>query len=166
MMIGVLTLGALGIAGAAVYALLPGNELKDATTFFVCYGMGAAGAVVSVMTRMSQTTGTGFIDYEVGRPALRRVGSFRPMIGAVFAVVLYFALQSGLINVATKPPSGTTTDTTTFFYASLAFIAGFSERRARILLGGATKMLGDVEEDPAAHKTQPDPDKPAEGSSA
>ena len=39
-------------------------------TFFVCYGMGAVGAIVSVMMRMAAKSATGFIDYEVGRPSL------------------------------------------------------------------------------------------------
>jgi hypothetical protein len=162
MMIGVLTLGALGAAGAALYSLPPQNNLSDTKTFFVCYGMGAVGAVISVLTRMSQTTdGDAFIDYEVGRPALRRVASFRPVIGAVFAVVLYFALKSGLVNVETGVEN-----TTTFFYAALAFIAGFSERRARILLGGATRMLDVGDEHEPAEKGRPGPSKPAEGSTA
>jgi hypothetical protein len=72
----------------------------------------------------------------VGRPSLRRIGSFRPIIGAVFGVVVYFALKSDLITLKTS--SGQTD----YFYATIAFVAGFSERRARILLGGAERMLG------------------------
>ena len=153
MMIGVLTLGAFGALGALLYALPEDNALHDTKNFFVCYAMGAVGAVVSVLTRMSQRGDDAFVDYEVGRPALRRVGSFRPVIGAVFAVVLYFGLKSGLITLTTgtKEPS-------TFFYATLAFMAGFSERWARVLLGGATKMLGDAEDE-----HQPSPTPPAPG---
>src|SRR5439155_24313723 len=75
--------------------------------------------------------------YEVGRKAIRRIGSFRPVIGAIFAVVLYFALRGGLLQL--KTASG---NETTFFYATLAFLAGFSERRARIVLGSAERVLG------------------------
>jgi hypothetical protein len=138
MLIGVAVLAAVGALG---YVVIGDFELKDQSTktFFVCYAMGAVGAIVSVMTRMTAKAADAFLDYEVGRPSLRRVGSFRPVIGAVFAVVLYFALRSGLVTL-------TTTDATAhekvFFYATLAFIAGFSERKARVLLGGATKMLG------------------------
>jgi hypothetical protein len=85
------------------------------------------------------------------------------VIGAVFAVVLYFALKSGLVNLKTGPK-----DTTTFFYATLAFMAGFSERWARVLLGGATKMLGDADDDhqPPQPQPSPAPAKPPDGSTA
>jgi hypothetical protein len=59
------------------------------------------------------------------------------VLGAVFAIVLYFSLRGGLIQL--KTPAG---HETTFFYSTLAFIAGFSERRARIVLGGAERVLG------------------------
>lgn len=146
MMLGLAVLGALAVIGTAVYSIFGNFELKDPDTrlFYVCYTMGAVGAFISVMTRMAG--GGGFtIDYEVGRPALRRVGSFRPIIGAVFAVVLYFALRGDLIQLQTAD-SG---EHTTYFYGALAFLAGFSERRAKILLGGASRVLGDgsAEED-------------------
>jgi len=170
MMIGVVTLGILGVAGALIYALPKHNYLSDTKTIFICYGMGAVGAVISVLTRMSQTgkAGDAFIDYEVGRPALRRVGSFRPVIGAVFAVVLYFALQSGLVNLQTSDGAkiGEINQTTTFFYAALAFMAGFSERWARVLLGGATRMIGEVDEEHPPDTPPPTGKKPADGSTA
>ncbi len=99
--------------------------------------MGAVGAIVSVMMRMASKGGAGFIDYEVGRPSLRRVGSFRPIIGAVFGVVIYFALKSGIIQLSTG-----TQPVSIYFYATFAFIAGFSERKAMVILGGAERMLG------------------------
>ncbi len=90
------------------------------------------------------------------------------MIGAVFAVVLYFALRSGLVQLTTTDATGATQKV--FFYATLAFIAGFSERKARVMLGGATKMLGgDNGDDDHApgQDLRPDPArKLAEGSAA
>jgi len=80
----------------------------------------------------------------------------------VFAVVLYFALRSGLVTLSVESP---TDQQLVFFYATLAFIAGFSERRARVLLGGATKILGDPDEhdeDKDRRRTE----KAAEGSTA
>jgi hypothetical protein len=131
--------------------------------------MGAVGAVISVLTRMAATGSDAFVDYEVGRPSLRRVGSFRPVIGAVFAVVLYFALESGLIQLApvdASTQSTTNTSTTLYFYAALAFIAGCSERKAMVLLGSATKILGDDAEHEHDDKKERSEKKPAEGSTA
>ena len=164
MMIGVAALAVLAVAGALVYSLIADFQLKDEGTkmFFVCYGMGAVGAVISVLTRMASRGSEAWVDYEVGRPALRRVGSFRPVIGAVFAVVLYFALRSGLVELTVDSANE---QELVYFYAALAFIAGFSERRARLLLGGATKMLGG-DDAPVEEKPKSQPEKPAEGSTA
>ncbi len=156
MMAGVLALGAIAVVGAATWSLFGNFHLKDegTQTFFTCYGMGAVGAIVSVMARMASGREGAFrLDYEVGRQSIRRVGSFRPVIGAIFAVVLYFALQGDLIQLQT-----TSGDHTTFFYAALAFLAGFSERRAQILLGGAERVLDDgKEKDEAEEETKRDP---------
>jgi hypothetical protein len=143
MMLGLAALAALAVVGSAVYSIFGTFHLRDADTqlFFVCYTMGAVGALVSVMNRMAGG-GNFVIDYEVGRPVLRRVGSFRPILGAIFAVVLYFSLRGGLIQIETG-----TSEHTGFFYGALAFVAGFSERRAKILMGGASRVLGDGAEE-------------------
>ena len=116
-----------------------------------------------MLTRMASRGSDAFVDYEVGRPSLRRIGSFRPVIGAVFAVVLYFALRSGLVQLTVDSASD---QELVYFYAALAFVAGFSERRARLLLGSATKMLGGDDEEQAQEKAKSPPNKAAEGSSA
>ena len=151
MMLGLAALAALAVVGSEVYSLFGTFELKDPDTqlFFVCYTMGAVGAVVSVMGRMA-TGGNFSIDYEVGRPALRRVGSFRPIIGAIFAIVLYFSLRGGLIQVHAGDG-----DRTGFFYGALAFAAGFSERRAKIITGGAARFLGEAETEEGDPKGSP-----------
>jgi hypothetical protein len=145
MLIGIFVLALVAIPGALIYKLFGSYSLSDPSVrdFFVCYALGAVGAIVSVMMRMAQKSSTGFVDYEVGRPSLRRVGSFRPIIGAVFGVVVFLALKSGLVQL--QPGAE---DQSAYFYATLAFLAGFSERKAMVLLGGAEKMLGGP--DPAA----------------
>lgn len=143
MMAGLFWLAVVGAAGAGFYSLFGTLDRHDVgtQTFFICYAMGAVGAVISVMSRMSSTREGSFtVDYEVGRKAIRRVGNFRPVIGAVFAVVLYIALRGGLLQLKTPPGHQTQ-----FFYATLAFLAGFSERRARFVLGSAERVLGQGE---------------------
>jgi hypothetical protein len=151
MMLGLAALAVLAVLGSAVYSLFGHFHLKDPDTqlFFVCYTMGAVGALVSVMGRMA-TGGNFNIDYEVGRPALRRVGSFRPIIGAIFAIVLYFSLRGGLIQVQAGEGNHTG-----FFYGALAFAAGFSERRAKIINGGAARFLGEAEAGEGEPKSAP-----------
>jgi ABC-type branched-subunit amino acid transport system permease subunit len=82
------------------------------------------------MTRMRQADGFS-LDYEVGRLQCIVLGGFRPLVGAVFGTVAYFALQSGFINI--HPPKGDEL----FYFALIAFLAGFSERFAQVILGGA-----------------------------
>jgi hypothetical protein len=161
MLIGVGVLLACAVPGLLIYDLLGDYNAESARTFFICYTMGAVGAIISVMMRMATTTAKGFVDYEVGRPSLRRVGSFRPIIGAVFGVVVYFALKSGLVQL--QPGDA---DQSTYFYATLAFIAGFSERRARILLGGAEKVLGGGDEAAGEQDAKPNGRKKPAGGSA
>jgi hypothetical protein len=74
--------------------------------------------------------GQGFtIDFEVGRKSVRRLGALRPLTGAVFALALYFALQSNLLSIPIpKSPSQV------YFYLVIGFLAGFSERVTRVLL--------------------------------
>jgi len=97
---------------------------------FLSAAMGGVGAIISVMSRMAGK-GAFSIDHEVGRKMVRRLGSLRPFIGATFAVAIYFGLQSRLFTVGTVPK-------TIYFYAAVSFLAGFSERWARVMLDGAT----------------------------
>ena len=73
------------------------------------------------------------VDYEVGRATVRRLGSFRPFIGAVFGMALYFLFQSELLHTSVPDDPGTSF----FFFGILAFLAGFNERFTNVLLGKA-----------------------------
>src|SRR5262249_38445592 len=72
------------------------------------------------------------LDYEVGAGLIVMLGAFRPILGAIFGVLAYFALASGFLGIT--PPSD---NTAFFFYAVIAFAAGFSERFAHVILGSA-----------------------------
>jgi hypothetical protein len=139
MMVGVATLAVLAPIVAGLFLLF---DLYDAhagevETFFACYAAGALGALVSVMSRMNAGAEKFNLDYEVGRNSLRRLGSFRPFLGAVFGVALYFTLSSGILQTQISPE-----DTKAFYYyGTLAFVAGFSERWTRVILGGVERSI-------------------------
>src|SRR6266511_5298141 len=99
MMIGALVSAvlAIGLAGLLWWRgwFDPPHTL-DTQTFFACFIAGGVGAIVSVLMRMSSNRFR--VDYEVGRSTIRRLGSFRPFIGAVFGVALYFLFHSELLR--------------------------------------------------------------------
>jgi hypothetical protein len=101
----------------------------------VCVTMGALGAIVSVMTRMA-SAGSFNTDFEVGRKPVRRLGFLRPFIGATFALALYVAVKSNLLQLGNIAQPGI------YFFATVSFLAGFSERWAQVLLGNITDGAG------------------------
>lgn len=105
------------------------------------YTMGALGAVMSVMTRMaSSKEGTFNIDFEVGRSSLRSLGALRPCIGALSALVVYFAMEGKLVQILPEQQDSI------YVFAVAAFFAGFSERWANVIFGRAQRVLvGDKE---------------------
>src|SRR3954451_12496868 len=126
-----LLLGGLWLTGWTSHTHATGME-----TFFICYVAGGLGAIVSVLMRMSSTKFN--VDYEVGRTTIRRLGSFRPFIGAVFGIALYFLISSNLLRI--KLP--TLHSREFYFFATFAFLAGFNERWANVLFGKAEQTLG------------------------
>jgi hypothetical protein len=96
----------------------------------IAVGFGGVGAIISVLSRMAGK-GAFAIDHEVGRKMVRRLGSVRPFIGATFAIAIYFGLRSKLFTFTTVQQSA-------FFFAAVSFLAGFSERWAKVVLGTVT----------------------------
>jgi hypothetical protein len=124
MLAGVAVFTALGVAiGIALGRVdIAGFDLSEFITTFVA---GAVGAIVSVMSRMS--SGKLEIEYETRRSFLALLGGFRPLIGAIFGVALYFGMASGILPI--EPPRDQ--NEVFFFFTFLAFLAGFSERFAQ-----------------------------------
>jgi hypothetical protein len=116
-------------------------------TVFACIAAGGIGAALSVLLRMAR--GNFSQDYEVGRKITRRLAMARPFIGATFAVVIFLGLKSKLVDL------GLVTDKarTIYFYAVVGFVAGFSERWARVLV---TRALGGDESEPDKGKEADD----------
>jgi hypothetical protein len=149
MLSGVALLVILGAAvGGLLWWLTDLNPHQERTQgLWVSYSMGALGSLMSVMTRMaSNREGTFNLDYEVGRNSLRRLGSLRPCIGAIFALVTFCAIKGGIIQVLPNKQ-------TIYVFAVVAFFAGFSERWANVLLGGTQRMFAGGEPEPQSETT-------------
>jgi len=127
------------LIGGFVMAVLAGAVIALLTKFdvltwghalqalVVAYTLGSVGAFVSVLQRMS---GEKFrVHYDLGKRNLYMLGSFRPVLGAVFGVFSYLVFASGVLQ--TDPPTG---DKGFYYYGALAFVAGFSERFTRVLI--------------------------------
>ena len=144
---GMLT-GVLALCAVTVPAglLLAASDVPvNLTTFFGCLIAGALGALVSVVTRMSADKF--HVRHEVGRSYVQRVAAFRPFIGGVFGLLVYFALQGGVIRQLDVPSE----DRDRFaFFLVLAFAAGFSERLVKEVL-----RTSDGPEEPAARPPAP-----------
>jgi hypothetical protein len=138
----------LGIAALVLWRLGSSHPQRATRELFASVGMGATGAIVSVMTRMASTSGFN-LDFEVGRKSVRRLGSLRPWIGATFALAIYLALKSSLLQIGeVKRPD-------IYFYATIAFLAGFSERRAKVLLDGVGGLGPQAPEPTDKHRHEP-----------
>jgi hypothetical protein len=125
----------VGLVLLAVLALVLGLLLSftdlpiDLDTFLTCLAAGAVGAFVSVLQRMS--AGKFSVNHEVGREYVQRLAYFRPFLGSIFGLAVFFALEGGLANITPPldPPQRYA------FFAFIAFLAGFSERFAQEILG-------------------------------
>jgi hypothetical protein len=129
-LVGMVMFLGLAVAGTAAIGLFT-DLLDDAATVAVLGG--AAGAVVSVMNRM--TNGSLKVRPEAGKKTIRALGFMRPVIGAVFGAVVYLFLDGGIVQVVSPPDGGANLA----FYAALGFISGFSERFAQDVIAQASR---------------------------
>jgi hypothetical protein len=148
MMIGSLLIVACCAIAAAVLARQPGQWTEESQALLLCTGAGAVGALVSVLSRMSSGNDKFNIDFEVGRPLLRRLGLYKPLVGSVFGVALYFLLASGLLM--TDPPSGNRI----YFYGIIAFFAGFSERFTGVIFGDVQRLVAGGGPSPSTNQSE------------
>jgi hypothetical protein len=98
---------------------------------------GSLGATMSVLMRMSG--GKFDVNHEIGREYVSNLGLARPYIGAVFALLLYFAIQGGLLDQVNVPKPG---EGELAFYVAGAFAIGFSERFAKEIVRSAEARAG------------------------
>ena len=136
MIIGLLLM-ALVVALVVAPLLLSGSVKWDnhLHQILISAAAGAIGAIVSVLQRMASEKSKFAVHYDLGKRTLYMLGSYRPVLGAVFGVFTYFVLASEILG--TSPPTATNplspNPNPLFYYGSLAFVAGFNERFTRVL---------------------------------
>lgn len=108
------------------------SSIGSLTPLYLCAISGALGADVSVASRIDENSFA--VDFELGRLTLMLLGAIRPLLGAVFGISIYAALASGVLDLF-KVPSGDLTKQLLFFLI-VSFLAGFSERWTKGVLGG------------------------------
>ncbi|MEU8639096.1 hypothetical protein AB0C38_43470 [Amycolatopsis sp. NPDC048633] len=109
----------------AAVAFLP-MKTEIVSQLIICVVSGAIGAIVSVMTRTANREKVR-VSLDQGWLVIILSGCFRLIIGAVFGAAMLVLVRAGLLPLAV-PGSG---EEVTLFFAGLAFLAGFSERRAQ-----------------------------------
>jgi hypothetical protein len=92
----------------------------------VCFACGAVGGVVSVMARITRRS-TLNIDSAQGHGVTGLAGAIRPVIGAIFGLALFVFVTGGLVPIDVPAEQWKAS----LFFASVAFLAGFSERWAQ-----------------------------------
>jgi hypothetical protein len=151
LVIGLLALVALAPLAALLLppAAVPG---ADASLFAGCLVAGAFGATMSVLIRMSG--GKFDVNHEVGRGYVTNLGFARPYIGAIFALLLYFASEGGLLHQVQVPEGS---QGKFAFFVAAGFLIGFSERFAKEIVRtaepGAGPNAGAGADDPPVKST-------------
>lgn len=138
------------ISGAGLMALFGyllqawTETLGDRPALYTAFVAGGVGAVVSAMVRISTK---GFeLPQEMGRLRTSFAGAFRPVIGCIFAVLVFAFLASGLSTSLGLP---TDTQQRIYFVLVIGFLSGFSERFAKDILvkaeGTITGTSGEID---------------------
>jgi hypothetical protein len=138
MIVGVLLIAlllALGVVALTVWGSLAWDP--EDSRIVVSVAAGAIGAFVSVLQRISSDKSKFSVHYDLGKRTLYMLGSYRPVLGAVFGTFTYFVLASGILHT-TAP---TDRQTALYYFGSLAFVAGFSERFTQVLAKGVEGLV-------------------------
>jgi hypothetical protein len=133
---GVALVAAVAAATAGVLAIFHQLDVQSESLqeFYAAAAAGGVGAVISVLMRMSR--GSFAIDHELARRDVMLIGAYRPLIGSVSGIVIYFIVQTPLVPIQTSA-------LTLPFFVVVAFLAGFSERWTTVVLSGAMRTIGE-----------------------
>jgi len=109
------------------------------------FGIGAVGAVVSVMQRI--TSNSLRPRFYAGSKLLLLMGGFRPIVGAVFAGALALLVLGEILPVEVPPTPDDVHTPRLYFFLALAFLAGFSERFAQDMFTAGQRVVARSPED-------------------
>jgi hypothetical protein len=144
-------IGLMFVAGIMLFFFGRKTELIAGTDFMpTALVLGGLGAVISVLQRI--TSGHVTASLENGLTAVFLLGLFRPVIGAVMAVAITVLILGGILplQVPEEAAKGV------FFLAGISFLAGFSERYARTMIGAAETRATPTDETDADTETDAD----------
>ena len=82
------------------------------------------------------------IDHEMTHLEVTLIGAYRPLIGSVSGIVVYFLMKTPLIPLEESA-------LTLPLFVVVSFLAGFSERWTRMVLTGAMRTIGGREQESA-----------------
>jgi hypothetical protein len=135
----------LGLAGVVLANLLDRSGNFDNYKYLLVAALaGSIGATISVMWRITFgrfSPSNAIIAFQQGKKAsitLAILGAVRPFIGMVFGIIVYALNRAGLLPLAPPDPGADVL----YFYAAIAFFAGFSERWAQSTLKNAMPLSG------------------------
>jgi hypothetical protein len=146
---GVVVLVALSVATAGVLSLFGALDLESDSVreFYASAAAGGIGAVISVLMRMSGR-GEFAIDHELSRWEVTLVGSYRPLIGSVSGIVVYFLFQTPLVPIEESALAMP-------LFVVVSFLAGFSERWTRMVLSSALRTVAGRDTEDAEDEERP-----------
>jgi hypothetical protein len=112
------------------------NLQENLVQVILVVSAGTLGSIVSILTRIREFRNENYRDSSL--PIF--VGLFKPIIGASFGVLMFALINSDLISISTLEGSQRKEERAFFFY-SLAFVVGFSERLANDIVSRTENMF-------------------------
>jgi hypothetical protein len=109
------------------------NTFNNFTLAIVVALAGALGSIISILIRLDEYKDS---DYK-GCSAPILVGFAKPLIGTAFGLFLFTIINSNILPIIKVPDLGSTqqsSDIRYYFFFSVAFIVGFSERLAKDII--------------------------------
>jgi hypothetical protein len=110
------------------------NTFNNFTLATVVALAGALGSIISILIRLDEYKDS---DYK-GSSAPILVGFAKPLIGTAFGLFLFTIINSNILPIIKVPDSGSisqeSSDIRYYFFFSVAFMVGFSERLAKDII--------------------------------